>query len=58
LLGTGAVTYWAGGLLIFAATTRSPFIQILEVAGAALYALGFALLGRTRPTDQARRQAA
>ncbi|MFB4317822.1 hypothetical protein [Actinomadura sp. 21ATH] len=57
LLGAGALTYWAGGLLVFAAGPRSPFIQILEVVGAALFSLGFALLGRAgftgKPAGQA-----
>ncbi|MFI6182982.1 hypothetical protein ACIA8R_46165 [Nonomuraea sp. NPDC051191] len=53
LLGIGALTYWLGGLLIFAAGPRSPFVQILEVIGAGLYALGFALLARTRLTAPA-----
>ncbi|WP_433443031.1 hypothetical protein [Nonomuraea sp. CA-141351] len=46
LLGTGAVVYTVGGLLIFISGPRSPFIQILEVAGATLYAAGFVALGR------------
>ncbi|MFR9775755.1 hypothetical protein ACL02O_06810 [Micromonospora sp. MS34] len=58
LLGVGALTYWAGGLFIFAAGPRSPFIQILEVIGAALYSLGFSLLGRVRFTDPGIGQAA
>lgn len=57
LLGVGALTYWTGGLLIFAADPRSQLIQILEVIGAALYALGFALLGRARFTEQTGGQA-
>ncbi|MFI9597741.1 hypothetical protein [Nonomuraea sp. NPDC052265] len=50
LLGIGALIYWLGGLLIFAAGPRSPFVQILEVIGAGLYTAGFALLARTRLT--------
>lgn len=46
LLGLGALVYTAGGLSIFAFGPQSPLIQILEVAGAAPYALGFILLGR------------
>jgi hypothetical protein len=46
LLGAGAITYWAGGLLIFAVGPHTPFIQILEVIGAGLFALGFTLLSR------------
>jgi hypothetical protein len=46
LLGPGAVLYTSGGLAIFALGPQSPVIQILEVAGAVPYALGFVLLGR------------
>jgi hypothetical protein len=49
LLGVGAVIYWAGGLLIFAAGPRSPLIQILEAIGAVLYTIGFSLTARTAP---------
>ena len=56
VLGIGALTYWAGGLLIFAVSPHSPFIQILEVIGAALYSLGFGLLGRSGLTEPATRQ--
>jgi hypothetical protein len=48
LLGAGAVTYWIGGLLIFAAGPHSPFIQVLEIAGAVPYAVGFARYGGAR----------
>lgn len=58
LLGVGALTYWAGGLFIFAAGPHSPLIQILEVIGAALYSIGFVLLARTRLTDARIRPAA
>jgi hypothetical protein len=47
LLGVGAVVYTIGGLAIFALGPHSPTIQILEVAGALPYALGFVLLGRS-----------
>ncbi len=46
LLGLGSVLYTMGGLLIFVLGPRSPLIQIFEVAGAVLYAIGFILLGR------------
>lgn len=46
LLGAGAVVYTVGGLLIFAISPSTPLIQVLEVAGAAPYAIGFVLLGR------------
>jgi hypothetical protein len=46
LLGAGAITYWAGGLLIFAVGPRTPLIQTLEVSGAGLFAVGFMLLSR------------
>lgn len=46
LLGSGAVTYWVGGLLIFAVGPHTPLIQILEVSGAALFAVGFTLFSR------------
>ncbi|MGH3978682.1 MAG: hypothetical protein ACRDRZ_06735 [Pseudonocardiaceae bacterium] len=49
LLGVGALVYTAGGLAIFAFGPHSPLIQILEVAGAAPYALGFILLGHSAP---------
>lgn len=55
LLGTGAVVYTAGGLVIFVAGPRSPLIQTLEVAGAALYGIGFVLLGRAVRGDRGRR---
>ena len=46
LLAVGAVLYTSGGVAIFVVGPRSPLIQLLEVAGAVLYALGFVLLGR------------
>lgn len=45
LLGIGAVVYTTGGWAIFALGPHSPAIQVLEVAGALPYALGFILLG-------------
>jgi hypothetical protein len=45
LVGIGAVVYWSAAIPLFAVGPRSPVIQLLEVAGAAPYALGFVLLG-------------
>ncbi|GAB2830554.1 hypothetical protein GCM10027176_38770 [Actinoallomurus bryophytorum] len=50
LLSVGAVLYTLGGLFIFSSGPRFPLIQVFEVGGATLYALGFILLGRS-PTD-------
>jgi hypothetical protein len=49
LLGVGSIVYTLGGLFIFTSGPGFPLIQIFEVAGAALYALGFILLGRAGP---------
>ena len=46
-LSVGAALYTLGGLFIFSSGPRFPLIQIFEVGGAALYALGFILLGRS-----------
>ena len=46
LLGVGALLYTIGGVFIFTSGPRLPLIQIFEVVGAGLYALGFLLLGR------------
>jgi hypothetical protein len=46
LVGVGAVVYWSGAIPLFAVGPRSPLTQVLEVAGAVPYALGFVLLGR------------
>ncbi len=46
LLGVGAVLYTAGGLAIFALGATSPWVQVLEILGAAPFAAGFVLLGR------------
>jgi hypothetical protein len=46
LVGIGAVVYWSGAIPLFAVGPRSPITQLLEVAGAVPYALGFVLLGR------------
>jgi hypothetical protein len=48
LIGTGAIVYTAGGLAIFAAGPHSPIVQVLEVAGAVPYTLGFALISLRR----------
>ena len=45
LIGVGALVYTIGGVLIFPLGPHSPLVQILEVAGAVPYALGFVLLG-------------
>jgi hypothetical protein len=47
LVGVGAVVYTIGGLLLFVRGPASPLIQILEVCGAAPYALGCVLLTRS-----------
>jgi|1185.fasta_scaffold39783_1 hypothetical protein len=47
LLSVGSLVYTVGGLFIFTSGPRFALIQIFEVAGALLYALGFILLGRT-----------
>ena len=44
-VGVGAAVYWSAAIPLFAVGPRSPIIQVLEVAGAAPYALGFVLLG-------------
>ncbi|TDX02597.1 hypothetical protein [Kribbella sp. VKM Ac-2566] len=46
LLGVGAIAYTLGGLFIFTSGPRFGLIQIFEVAGATLYAIGYLLLGR------------
>ena len=46
LLGVGATIYTIGGLFIFTSGPRFGLIQIFEVAGATMYAIGFILLGR------------
>ena len=46
LLGAGAIAYTLGGLFIFTSGPRFGLIQIFEVAGATLYAIGYVLLGR------------
>jgi hypothetical protein len=48
LLSVGAALYTLGGLFIFSSGPRFPLIQVFEVGGAALYALGFILMGRSR----------
>jgi hypothetical protein len=45
LVGIGALVYWSAVIPLFAAGPQSPVIQLLEVAGAVPYALGFVLLG-------------
>jgi hypothetical protein len=45
LLSVGSLVYTLGGLFIFTSGPRFALIQIFEVAGAALYALGYILLG-------------
>jgi hypothetical protein len=45
LVGIGAVVYWSAVIPLFAVGPQSPVIQLLEVAGALAYALGFVLLG-------------
>jgi hypothetical protein len=46
LLGVGAVAYTVGGLFIFTSGPRFGLIQLFEVAGATLYAIGYILIGR------------
>jgi hypothetical protein len=46
LLGVGALAYTIGGLFIFTSGPKFGLIQIFEVAGATLYAVGYLLLGR------------
>jgi hypothetical protein len=46
LLGVGALAYTVGGLFIFTSGPRFGLIQIFELAGATLYAVGYILLGR------------
>jgi hypothetical protein len=46
LVGVGALVYWSGSIPLFAVGPRSPLIQLLEVAGAVSFAIGFVLLGR------------
>lgn len=50
LLSVGSFIYTLGGLFIFTSGPDFPLIQIFEVAGAILYALGFILLGRAAST--------
>jgi hypothetical protein len=45
LVGVGAVVYWSAAIPLFILGPKSPLSQILEVAGAAPFALGFVLLG-------------
>jgi hypothetical protein len=45
LVGVGAVVYWSGAIPLFAVGPQSPLTQLLEVAGAVPFALGFVLLG-------------
>ncbi|MFI6829982.1 MULTISPECIES: hypothetical protein [unclassified Kribbella] len=51
LLGVGATVYTIGGLFIFTSGPRFGLIQIFEVAGATLYAVGFVQLGRAAAND-------
>jgi hypothetical protein len=46
LVGVGAVVYWSAAIPLVAVGPQSPLPQVLEVAGAVPYALGFVLLGR------------
>lgn len=46
LLGAGAIAYTLGGLFIFTSGPRFGLIQLFEVAGATLYAVGYVILGR------------
>jgi hypothetical protein len=46
LLGIGATAYTIGGVFIFTSGPRFGLIQIFEVTGATLYAVGYILLGR------------
>ncbi|GAA1613548.1 MULTISPECIES: hypothetical protein [Kribbella] len=46
LLGVGAIAYTLGGLFIFTSGPRFGLIQLFEVAGATLYAVGYVMLGR------------
>ena len=46
LLGVGTLAYTIGGLFIFTSGPRFGLIQIFELAGATLYAVGYILLGR------------
>jgi hypothetical protein len=50
LLGVGGTVYTIGGLFIFTSGPRFGLIQLFEVAGATLYAIGFILLGRAATT--------
>jgi hypothetical protein len=45
LVGVGAVVYWSAAIPLFAVGPQSPLIQLLEIAGALPFALGFVLLG-------------
>jgi hypothetical protein len=45
LVGIGALVYWSAAIPLFAVGPQSPVIELLEVAGALAYALGFVLLG-------------
>ncbi|GAA4255965.1 hypothetical protein [Dactylosporangium darangshiense] len=51
LLAAGAVAYTLGGLAIFGLGPTSPAIEVLEIAGAVPFAIGFILMTRhwTRP---------
>jgi hypothetical protein len=46
LLGVGATVYTIGGYFIFTAGPRFGLIQIFEVIGATLYAIGYVLIAR------------
>ncbi|MFG1621891.1 hypothetical protein [Kribbella sp. NPDC049227] len=60
LLGVGATIYTIGGLFIFTSGPRFGLIQVFEVAGATLYAIGFIQLGRAAlhdlPSDSSHRR--
>jgi hypothetical protein len=58
LLGVGATLYTIGGLFIFTNGPRFGLIQIFEMAGATLYAVGFILLGRADASELSRPRAA
>ncbi|REF95053.1 hypothetical protein DFJ67_1001 [Asanoa ferruginea] len=51
LLSIGSLVYTIGGLFIFTSGPGFPLIQIFEVAGAAVFALGYVLLGRATPSS-------
>lgn len=46
LIGIGATIYTMGGLAIFGLGPTSPVIEILEIIGAVLFAIGFIMMGR------------